>query len=483
MEQLFIQLIRKIVALQRVYGFSADENTPFQWANYPFLQKELNKLFELLAFNIENSILISTKDAWQQAEKEQKNLVEFVSKRYYIPKKKLQEFKKFNLEALQSFQKRKESGLSLSDRVWNYTLQYKTELEMALDVALLEGKSASSLASELKQYLKNPDALFRRVADARGVLHLSKKAENYHPGQGVYRSAYKNAERLARTESNMAYHEANFLKIQQFDFVVGVEVVLSNNPTHCPFCSAMAGKYPKDFKFRGWHPQCRCSTRFILKEWAEMGEDIPSKNEVKDLPQPFKDWIIKNEDKINTAKQPPYFLQDNKKFVERVLKQEKIKKVLELPREEQFQTLFESNGGKVLEHLLVNKGKDYESIFISAKEFAKRGKVAEILPELNQRELKEFRKIVFPNYDLNKNPDLRVDGVYHDIKEVEQLHNFIKNANRAIKQGAIPILQYDGNNDFELISKQMNAILKIENYPYRVVYLLHNQKLYKYNKG
>lgn len=329
MEELFIQLIRKIIALQRVYGFSADENTPFQWANYPFLQKELNKLFDLLAFNIENSILISTKNAWQQAEKEQKNLVEFVSKRYYIPKKKLQEFKKFNLEALQSFQKRKESGLSLSDRVWNYSNQYKNELEMALDVALLEGKSASSLASELKQYLKNPDALFRRVADARGVLHLSKKAENYHSGQGVYRSAYKNAERLSRTETNMAYHEANFLKIQQFDFVVGVEVVLSNNPTHCPFCSAMAGKYPKDFKFKGWHPQCRCSTRFILKEWAEMGEDTPSKNEVKDLPQPFKDWIINNEEKIKTAKQPPYFLQDNKKFVDRVLEVERRRKEYE----------------------------------------------------------------------------------------------------------------------------------------------------------
>lgn len=165
---------------------------------------------------------------------------------------------------------------------------------------------------------------------------------------------------------------------------------------------------------------------------------------------------------------------------------------LSKPREEQFKKLFETeNGGQVLEHLLLRKGKDYNSILTSAKEFAKQGKIAEILPELNQKELKAHRNVVFPNYDLNKNPDLRVDGIYHDVKEVESLKKITSNANRASTQGAIAIIQYDGS---DLTEKKMIQQVKrifganninengVHNYPYKQVYFLHKGKLYKYNR-
>ncbi|WP_172917167.1 minor capsid protein [Capnocytophaga canis] len=167
--------------------------------------------------------------------------------------------------------------------------------------------------------------------------------------------------------------------------------------------------------------------------------------------------------------------------------------ILSKPREEQFKLLFEAeNGGKVLEHLLLQKGKDYDSILTSAIEFAKQGKTAEILPVINQKELKEYRKSVFLDYDLNKNPDLRVDGVYYDIKEVESLKKIQRNANKASIQGAVAIIQYNGEDlTQEAMEQQVRRIFGannidkngIHNYPYQLVYFLHKGKLYKYNRG
>lgn len=95
-------------------------------------------------------------------------------------------------------------------------------------------------------------------------MHLRKNAQAYHPGQGVYRSSYKNALRLARPETFIASRTADYERWQDIDFVVGIQVVRSNNPYECDVCGSLAGKYPKDFKFVGWHPNCRCRAIPIL---------------------------------------------------------------------------------------------------------------------------------------------------------------------------------------------------------------------------
>lgn len=194
------------------------------------------------------------------------------------------------------------------------------------------------MSRDLRGYLQQPDKLFRRVRDAYGVLRLSQAAKAYHLGRGVYRSSYKNARRLAATETNIAYHTADYLRWQQLDFVVGIRVELSNNhtlngrPFHdiCDELSAPRGSnntggrgcYPKDFKFTGWHPLCRCHAVAILKTDEEIAEGIAaildgnepgndSVNKVKDVPQEFKDWLDGNEERIARAKSLPYFLKDN----------------------------------------------------------------------------------------------------------------------------------------------------------------------------
>ena len=79
---------------------------------------------------------------------------------------------------------------------------------MAIDVALGDGVSAAAMSRTVRKLLNNPTALFRRVRDKNGQLRLSQNAKNYHPGRGVYRSAYRNALRLTATETNMAYRTA-----------------------------------------------------------------------------------------------------------------------------------------------------------------------------------------------------------------------------------------------------------------------------------
>ena len=236
-----------------------------------------------------------------------------------------------------AFLGRKEKGLGLSDRVWRYTTEFKNEIELGLDVGIRNGSDAAKMARELNTFLQNPDKLFRRVRDEHGMLKLSKAAKGFHPGQGVYRSSYKNARRLAATETNMAYRTADYERWQQMDFVVGIEIHLSNNHTCLgrdgkphPFtdiCDELQGVYPKDFKFTGWHPHCRCYATTIFKTDEEFKADEErmlrgeeptapedSENAVNDMPKQFNDWIEEHREQIELSRlrgNEPYFLRDN----------------------------------------------------------------------------------------------------------------------------------------------------------------------------
>jgi hypothetical protein len=177
-----------------------------------------------------------------------------------------------------------------------------------------------------------------------GKMGLSKAAKNYHPGQGVYRSAYKNAMRLMRTEVNRAYRRAEWESYQSDPFIIGYRVVLSNNHTTLingkrvplvDICDELQGEYPKSFLFEGWHPQCRCAMLPILINSKELGEytrlqssgkesEFKSKREIRDVPENFKKWIDKNKARIAVAQENdklPYWMKDNKKYLEPALKE------------------------------------------------------------------------------------------------------------------------------------------------------------------
>ena len=234
-----------------------------------------------------------------------------------------------NQEAMDSFFSRKDvhGGLNLSQKVWKYTSQFKEEMELALSASLGRGDSAATVSRHVRQYLQEPERLFRRVRDAKGNLKLSKRAAAYHPGRGEYRSSYKNAMRLARTETNAAYRAADCDRWGSIPFVVGMEVKRSNHPFGCEVCELLKGKYPKDFVFTGWHPQCRCYIVPVLADEKERmayhravlnGEDVSDWNFKGEITEPhkgFQKWIGENQERIENAKSLPYWIKDNPKYV------------------------------------------------------------------------------------------------------------------------------------------------------------------------
>ena len=235
-----------------------------------------------------------------------------------------------NSEAVDKFFERTQEvgGLNLSQRVWKYTGQLRGEMEAAITVAMGDGSSAAQMSREVRKYLQYPDKLFRRVKGSDGKLHLSENAKAFHTGRGVYRSSYKNAMRLTRTETNAAYRAADEDRWERLDFVVGFEVKLSkqhdDRMPNGDICDVLAGKYPKGFKFTAWHPHCLCYVVPILAkedDFVAMQKAILDGNdprtvdlkaqEVKDVPDAFKKWIAANTDRINDAAVKPYFIAQN----------------------------------------------------------------------------------------------------------------------------------------------------------------------------
>lgn len=237
-----------------------------------------------------------------------------------------------NTEAMDAFINRSEAGLNLSDRIWQPVKQLRSEMELAMTVAIGDGDSAAQISRYVRQYLNNPDKLFRRVRNMEGNLKLSKAAKAYHPGQGVYRSSAKNAMRVARSETNMAYRRADNIRWQQMDFVLGQEIHLSRSHPVPDICDTLKGRYPKNFVFEGWHPQCFCYVTPILLSEKQMSEMLQAKMEGKEydvsdktistMPENFKSWTIDNKERIERAKERgtlPYFIKNNKNTVERII--------------------------------------------------------------------------------------------------------------------------------------------------------------------
>lgn len=342
-------------ASQMASRVNFDPSKPFAFSDYPLTKALITKLQKRVASDIEAVITkgVDTEFGLSQEKAEELAQSVYSDVESALMELRAQAYILHRNKAREAFLTRKEAGLSLSDRVWRYTGQFKEELEMALDLGLRDGLSADELSREVRKYLNNPNMLFRRVRDEHGVLHLSKRAKAYHPGQGVYRSSYKNARRLTATETNMAYRTADYNAYQALDFVVGIRIMLSNNHTLngepfydiCDVLSAPNGStatkgrgcYPKDFKFTGWHPLCRCFMQTIHKTKEELREDrrrmreglppLPpeqSANYVGDVPDEFKAWCRLNAGRVERAKNLPYFIRDNRGYYDAAFKKKAI---------------------------------------------------------------------------------------------------------------------------------------------------------------
>ena len=353
---IYLEAMGEIINL--VKGTELEDGKPFSFSEYgyseevtPILRNMYSRTYQVIRGGVQKE--------WLQSNEHNDELVKSVFGEHSIEDRHFARYFLRNKEAMDAFFARKtgEEGLNLSQKVWKYNGMFKEELENTLDLAIGEGTPANRLATKIKGYLQEPDKFYRRFRvkigedengnpiygriwkrriwdkESESYKWVNDDPKKYHPGQGVYRSSYRNAQRLARTETNIAYRDADFTRWQQLDFVVGVEIKLSNNHPVLDICDDLKGVYPKGFKWVGWHPNCRCYMVPVLAKEEELdqmldkilnGEDPVSvvTDSPKDLPEQFQTWVKDNEERYAKAEAKgtlPYFIKDNKKAVEQIL--------------------------------------------------------------------------------------------------------------------------------------------------------------------
>lgn len=300
-----------------------EKNTDNVWVRNASLEKQIDKLLEELHDNLLVNINNNITGAWEASNLKNDDLLKAFIKDLALPEiigksryEKLEQgmFAR-NMDALKAFQQRKIDGLTLSDTVWKSVEGAKENLEYYLSSGISTGRPATSISQDIRQLLQDPDKRFRRVKNEEGKLILSKPMQDYHPGQGMYRSSYKNALRIAATETNQAYHTADYERWSNQGFVLGIEVHRSkSNKGPCAICDPMVGRYPKDYKFIGSHPFCICICVPIMLEGDEyidylLTGNIPQSKIIKNIPQSALNYVAGSK-----TMQKSYIVKENAKF-------------------------------------------------------------------------------------------------------------------------------------------------------------------------
>ena len=363
---MFARTVNDILALNKTMP-ELDEGVMFSFDGESIKkQKEVEALLRRLHSAVTMAIEQGIKLEWEQANQECDKLIASVFGKKVMESPEFSAWMGRNSEARDAFISRSENGLNLSDRVWKSVRQLRDEMEVAMTVSIGEGESASSMSRKVREYLNNPDDMFRRFRYKKGEKDIidpetgevtgteivwGKKwkkrikdeatgkykwidydRDDYKTGSGVYKSSARNAMRVARTETNIAYRRADNARWQDMDFVLGQRVQLSRNHPKKDICDKLAGDYPKDFVFDGWHPQCFCFCTPILMDEDEMakvteaflkGEKYTPKGKpITDYPQNFKDWVTEHQGDIAAARErgtEPYFIRNNAQAVDEII--------------------------------------------------------------------------------------------------------------------------------------------------------------------
>lgn len=363
-----------------VKGTELEDGRPFSFSDYGY-SEDVTAILRSLYSRTYQTIRGGIEKEWEFSNESNDTLVKSVFGEHSIDDNHFARLFQRNKDAMDAFFARKtKDGLNLSQKVWKYTGMYKEELEKTLDLAIGEGTPANKLASRIQKYLNDPDRWYRRFRvkigeDEDGTPIYGRKwkrrifdketglyqwvddsPKKYHPGKGIYRSSYRNAQRLARTETNIAYRTADFTRWAQLDFVVGIEIKLSNNhPVH-DICDDLKGIYPKTFKWTGWHPNCRCYQVPVMAKPEEMdemidrildGDDTPlqSDNQVRSVPAQFTGWMERNEGRVDEARRRgtlPYFIRDNESVINPPTAKEVAKRRHEARTPEQIEAIKEA---------------------------------------------------------------------------------------------------------------------------------------------
>lgn len=303
----------------------SERNTSSVWVGNAQIEKRIESLLNVLHDGLLSNITDNMTESWNRGNAKADELVKDYIQGMAVSSALREKMLSRNADALKSMLSHKDDqGLTVSKRVWNIAGSAKDNLEFYLRSGLSIGRAATGISGDIRQLLVNPDKRFRRVKDKNGNLVPSKPMMEFHPGQGVYRSSFKNALRLSATETNKAFRMADHDRWKDMDFVLGIEV--ERSPTHdgpCSICDAMNGKYPKDFVFTGWHPFCICIATPLLmnhEDFADflINDAIQTGSVITDIPGGASEWMESHSERAKGWIGEPSFVRENRKYLGRM---------------------------------------------------------------------------------------------------------------------------------------------------------------------
>lgn len=382
-----------------------DGAVEFSFADYPETKRDLQLLQSQFIGDMQSLIYSGTSAEWKKSNLLQ-DLVADKALKYYraqVAGKKFKHYYQTNSDQLRAFQRRTERGLNLSAKLWNQSQVYKDSLEATISTAIEKGMSAVTLSKRISKYLNDWPSLQADYQEKFG------KATNCYDCE--YRSI-----RLARNEINIAYRTAEQLRWQQFDFILGYKIKLSGSHPRYDICDDLAGDYPKDFKFVGWHPNCLCYTvPIVMSEdeyWYENRESSP--NMVTAPPENFGKWVSENSERIDEARSRgtlPYWVMDNREFVKlsALAYKESLKPSPFIMTDETVNKLAARN-------INISRVEIYNESTISGFDIDRFDSFMENVGDENKIFWKSKRITIFPNGNAN----LTYDGEYIDNKGNKQ---------------------------------------------------------------
>lgn len=148
------------------------------------------------------------------------------------------------------------SGQDPRDRVVELTQRMRNEMRRVLANDIAQGKGPDATARDIKKFI-SPQIV---KAVERGEV----------VPRGTYRSTFKNAMRIARTEGNKAYTHASAEWAKGKSFIKGIQVTLSPMHGETDICDEYAAKgvlSPDEFKsLIPAHPHCMCYPTYIYED-------------------------------------------------------------------------------------------------------------------------------------------------------------------------------------------------------------------------
>jgi len=166
-------------------------------------------------------------------------------------------------------------GITLSNRIWDLHYTTYKDIRRMIAKGYIDGKYVGEIMKDIRGFLYLPNADMR-------TRYWKEFYKSHPPGRGRYKSAYKNMDRLIRTDVTRAYREATAEYASKKSWVKGIQWHRSAGQIECDECDAYqendeyglgAGVYPPSAVPIS-HPNCQCYITIVAREEALVVDNI-----------------------------------------------------------------------------------------------------------------------------------------------------------------------------------------------------------------